>query len=75
MGNWRPVQDENGNVATTSQEKADLFANRLEKIHQEPEFEGFDNGWKVSVERYILENEKAFKCSPNDSSLHSQTDS
>ena len=70
----RPVQDETGNIATTSQEKADLFANRLQNIHQEPEFEGFDNGWKVSVERYIQENENSFKSNPSDSTLYFQND-
>jgi hypothetical protein len=57
----RPVQDELGSTASTSQEKADLFASRLQRIHQEPDFEGFDDGWKVSVERFLTENEKSFK--------------
>ena len=34
----RPVQDELGTKAYNSQEKANLFANRLQRIHQEPDY-------------------------------------
>ena len=56
----RPVQDELGSKAYNSQEKANLFANRLQRIHQEPEYKGFDEGWKVSVERFIEQNDKLY---------------
>ena len=57
----RPIEDEFGNRASYSQEKANLFANRLQQIHQEPNYAGFDNNWKKTVESYINENETVFK--------------
>ena len=63
----RPVQDENGIKASTAKEKANLFANRLQRIHQEPDYVGFDDGWKVSVDRFLSENEKIFKVDKHES--------
>ena len=60
----RVIKDEWGNTAKTAQEKATLFANRLEKVHQVPEFYGFNEGWKHSVERYLSTNEKIFVTNP-----------
>ena len=62
--NTRKIRDEWGNSASTSQEKATLFANRLSKIHQEPEFQGFNEGWKTSVERYLAGNQQVYKINP-----------
>ena len=56
----KPVLDELGNVAFSSQEKANLFANRLQRIHQEPDYHGFDNRWKETVEQYLEDNKEAF---------------
>ena len=33
-------------------------------MHQTPEFVGFDDGWKISVERYVNQNDIAFKTDP-----------
>ena len=41
------VADELGNIARTAQERINLFANRLERVHQTPEYEGFDETWKA----------------------------
>ena len=41
--NFQIVSDEYGNAAKTNQEKADLFANRLEKVTQEPNYDGFND--------------------------------
>ena len=60
----RQIQDEWGNTAKTAQDKAVLFANRLQKIHQVPEFHGFNDGWKESVERYLSANKNSFVTNP-----------
>ena len=49
------VADRLGNPAKTAQERVDMVANRLERVHQTPEYEEFDGTWKASVE------ENAFK--------------
>ena len=56
----KPIVDELGNVASSSQEKADLFANRLQQTYQEPDYRGFDGRWKDSVEGYLRENKDTF---------------
>ena len=58
------VHDEWGNSAKTAQEKAELFAKRLEKVHQEPNFHGFNDGWKASVESYLRENKTIYETNP-----------
>ena len=60
----RTIKDELGNIASTAQERIELFANRLERVHQTPECVGFDDGWKISVERYIQNNDKSFTTNP-----------
>ena len=57
----KPVMDDDGKTACTSQDKANLFASRLQRTHREPDFQGFDNSWKTKVEEYLNENEKIFK--------------
>ena len=58
------ISDELGNTAKTAKERIELFASRLERVHQTPNYEGFDDNWKVSVEDYITQNEIAFKTDP-----------
>ena len=62
----RPLEDELGNRASTSQDKAFLFANRLQRVHQEPNFAGFDSRWKKTVEDFIAQNEKIYKVDENE---------
>ena len=62
----RPLQDEFGNKAILNSEKAILFGNRLQRIHQEPDFEAFDDGWKASVERFLEQNNRSYKVNMND---------
>lgn len=59
----QPIEADNGVLAKTPKEKADMFAERLKKIHRTPEYEDFDGGWKTSVERYLSSNNNKF--SPN----------
>ena len=60
----KTIKDELSNIASTAEERIELFANRLERVHQTPEYVGFDDGWKISVERYIQQNDKAFNTNP-----------
>ena len=60
----KKITFESGNTASSTQERVDFFANRLERVHQTPEFVGFDDGWKVSVERYIAQNNASFTTNP-----------
>jgi hypothetical protein len=61
-----------GTRAYDSQGKANLFTNRLQRIHQEPDYKGFDEGWKVSVERFIEQNEKSYRTKRNDTYLQQE---
>ena len=61
------VEDEHGNKASSSEEKANLFANRLQSVHQEPDDKAFNESWKKKVEEYLKENEKSFKNDPDES--------
>ena len=49
------VHSEFGGLAATSQEKANLFAERLEQVHQEPNYHGFSQPttcwWKTSFRK------------------------
>ena len=56
----RPLEDENGNRAVTSQEKTTLFANRLQQVHREPNYSGFCSNWKNQVDKYILDNKHIY---------------
>ena len=57
----RKIKDELGNIACTARERVELPADRLGRVHQTPEFVGFDDGWKKSVERFINQNDRVFK--------------
>ena len=48
-------------IATTDQEKADLFARRLERLHQTNDDRAFNDDWKRSVEKEIEENKQIFE--------------
>ena len=63
--NFQIVSDEYGNSAKTNQEKADLFANRLEKVHQEPSYEGFNSQWKQTVDDFISNNDEIYRSEEN----------
>ena len=58
------INDEFGNKAKTDQEKADLFASRLEKIHQEPSYRGFNAQWKKTVDDHATNNPGSFQVEP-----------
>lgn len=60
----KKIKDELGNITSTVQKRVDLFSNRLEHVLQTPDHVGFDNGWKVSVERYINQNRSSFIPNP-----------
>ena len=62
--NTATITDEQGEKAGTSQDKANLFAKRLQKVHQEPDFEGFNEEFKTTVETYLADNEKTYKVKP-----------
>jgi hypothetical protein len=53
-----------GNVASSAHERVNLFSNRLKRVHQTPDYKEFDDGWKVSVERYIKQYPLAFTQNP-----------
>ena len=59
------ISDEYGNKASTDQEKANLFANRLEKVHQEPSYKGFNGQWKQSVDSFIENSPHTFQTDPD----------
>ena len=68
----KPVVDEFGVTASNSQDKANLFANRLQRIHQEPDYRGFNNEWKEQVEQYLRDNEEAFVTKMEESYLEEE---
>ena len=59
------ITSEFGSTAATAQEKVDLFAERLQKVHEEPTYHGFSQSTKLSVENFIDENEEMFKVDPS----------
>ena len=63
----KPVEDEIGNKAATGKDKAKLFADRLQRIHQVPNYAGFDEGWKNTVDDFVAANGKTFKTDKNES--------
>ena len=60
----KKIKFESGHIASSAQERVNFFADRLERVHQTPEFVGFDDGWKISVERYIAQNNASFTTNP-----------
>ena len=54
--------DKDGNdTASSDQEKAHLFAKRLERLHQTGKDEAFSDAWKDSIESYIADRKDAFE--------------
>ena len=51
---------DNGNTAKTDAEKANLFAKRLEQLHQTREDDAFSPEWKRNIESYVEENRSTF---------------
>ena len=52
---------DNGFIATTDKEKATLFAQRLECLHQTRNDDAFNDNWKSTVESFVNENKNAFQ--------------
>ena len=55
------ITDEFGEKAASSQEKSDLFAKRLQRVHEESDYKEFDENHKTEVDSYLTDNEKTFK--------------
>jgi hypothetical protein len=53
--------NELGENASTAKEKVDLFAKRLQRVHEEPSYGGFSQPFKESVEDYLQENRDVFE--------------
>ena len=51
-------------TASTDKEKANLFATRLERLHQTASDSAFDEDWKTTIESHIVTNEDAFLINP-----------
>ena len=62
--NTTPIQSnhiqDGSDTATTDQEKADLFAKRLERLHQTGDDNSFSSDWKMNIEKNIEENKHIF---------------
>ena len=63
--NSQTITNEYGENATTLQEKANIFAKRLQEVHEEPNFNGFNEDFKESVETYLTTNKKLFNVEPS----------
>ena len=63
--NTMTISSEYGGTASTAQEKADLFAERLQNVHEEPNYRGFSHSTKTSVEKFIGENKAIFEVEPS----------
>ena len=48
-------------LATTDQEKCNLFADRLEKLHQIRDDDTFNANWRETVENHVRNTESSFK--------------
>ena len=46
----KTIKDELGNIASTAQERINLFADRLERVHQTPEYVGFEDTFNKTVQ-------------------------
>ena len=66
------ITSESGGVAATSQEKADLFAERLQQVHEEPNYHGFSQSTKQTVENYIGNNRAIFEVEPSKQYLETE---
>ena len=60
------IKTDDGETAVTNREKADLFANHLEKCHKLNDYHGFDNKWRKEVEDFVDKNHRIFKVQKDD---------
>ena len=60
----RPLYDDTGQKASSTEEKVDLFANHLEKVHQDSNYHHFNSTWKDTVDNFITNNPQRYKCDP-----------
>ena len=51
---------DNGATASTDKDKAELFAKRLERLHQTRDDPAFNQEWKASVEDHVLSRKNIF---------------
>ena len=56
----RPLRDPQGNLVLDAREKAELFATRLESVHQTPSDPRFDQQFEKEVSNYMSENSSKF---------------
>ena len=56
----RPLKSENGECITKPEDKATIFADRLEKIHQTPRHPSFDQQFENNVNAFVQEHEDLF---------------
>ena len=56
----RPLLNENGEKISAPAEKAEIFAERLEKVHQTPKHALFDQQFEEDINSFILEHESLF---------------
>ena len=56
----RPLINENGEKISSPADKAEIFAQRLEKVHQTPRHPLFDQQFEEDVNTFILEHESLF---------------
>ena len=54
------IKDGN-DIAETDGEKADLFAKRLERLHQTREDSAFNSNWKRNIESYVEDHKQIFQ--------------
>ena len=67
----KTLNDELNNVASTAQEKANLFANRLQRVHSTPEAPNFKENWKRQVQSFVNQNQdKLYHRHTSFSSIH-----
>ena len=55
------VATDDGKMAFTNQEKANLFACHLRNCHKLNDYHGFDDKWRKEVEKFVAENWQTFK--------------
>ena len=64
---------EDGIDASTDQQKADLFARRLERLHKTRNDPAFNQAWKQTIESYIHERKHKFEVDKSEAYSESET--
>ena len=59
------ITDENGVMAETDQEKAEMFVTHLEKTHQLSDYSGFNGEWREMVEKHVSDRPYTFTVDKN----------